>query len=87
MSVSAEPTVEFSSFVPGVNLWKKKLWENVCAVFGVASYAAVFRVAPPLSPHKRLWGERGSETKNRCVGEAMFGVDQFELFYTSHVEF
>lgn len=48
-------------------------------MFGVASYAAVFRVAPPLSPHKLLWGERGSETKNGCVGEAMFGVDQYEF--------
>ena len=38
-----------------------------------ASYAAVFSVAPPLSPHERFvgreWGsEWGSDTKNGCVG-------------------
>ena len=34
----------------------------------VASYAAVFSVTPPLSPHKRcLWREWGSNTKNGCV--------------------
>ena len=28
----------------------------------VASYAAVFSVAPSLSPHKRLWGESEGAT-------------------------
>ena len=31
----------------------------------IASHAAIFSVAPPLSPHKREWG---SDTKNGCVG-------------------
>ena len=34
----------------------------------LASYAVVFSVAPPLSPHKRLWGKRGNDTKNDCIG-------------------
>ena len=28
----------------------------------IASYAAVFSVAPSLSPHKRLWGESEGAT-------------------------
>lgn len=27
-----------------------------------------FLVSLPLSPHKRLWGKRGNDTKNDCIG-------------------
>ena len=33
----------------------------------IASYAAVFSVAPPLSPHKGLWGESGGVTLKTAV--------------------
>ena len=44
----------------------------------LASCAAVFSVAPPLSSHKRLWGESGGATLKTAAQEASRSMEKLK---------